>query len=349
MLKIAPELVERVQAASQPKDLYDLVQYAIELEHSTIPAYLAAYFSLKPGSNPAVGAILRSIVVQEMLHMAIACNLLIALGGYPVINKPGFIPKYPGPLPMGIGDLIVPIEKCSVDLVQNTFMAIEEPETPIHINALRAAAPAQTFRTIGEFYDALEAKLVAMGPKAFAKGRFGEEMVDNTWFPADQLFRIHDETTAASAIRLIVRQGEGTRQDPLDPEHQPAHYYRFEQIVKGRALIRDPTEPSGFKFAGDPIVLDAGNVWNAQPNPPDPKTLPAGSAAQRAATIFAFGYTQLLNNLHDTFNGAPDTMSRAMGLMYQLSANAKSVLSTPLPGSPGVMVGLSFIYQPTLA
>ncbi|HEY1426276.1 MAG TPA: ferritin-like protein [Caulobacteraceae bacterium] len=349
MLKIAPKLVERVQAAEQPEDLYDLVQQAIQLEHATIPAYLAAYFSLKPRTNQPVAEILRSVIVQEMLHMAIACNLLIALGGQPVINKPGFIPTYPGPLPMGIGDLIVPIEKCSVGLVRDTFMAIEEPETPIHINALRAAAAAPTFRTIGEFYDALAAKLLELGPKAFAKGRFGEEMVDNTWFPADQLFRIFDDKTAAAAIRLIVRQGEGTRQDPLDPEGEPAHYYRFEQIVKGRRLVRDPVERSGFKFAGAPVVLDTSNVWNAQTNPPDPSTLPAGSAAQRAATIFAFGYTALLNSLHDTFNGAPDAMSRAMGLMYQLRPTAQTVLQTPLPGSPSVMVGLSFVYQPTLA
>jgi rubrerythrin len=349
MLKIEPALLARVRAATAPDDLHELVQNAIELEHATIPTYLAAYFSLKPGTNQPVAEILRSVVVEEMLHMAIACNLLIALGGYPVINKPRFIPTYPGPLPMSIGnDLIVPIEKCSVDLVKKTFMAIEEPEDPIHIGALRAAAPV-TFGTIGEFYDALEEKLLQLGPKAFKTGRFDEEMVDNSWFPADQLFRITDDKSAAAAIRMIVRQGEGTRQSPLDPQQQPAHYYRFKQIVKRKRLIRDPSEPSGFKFAGAPVILEMANVWNMQPNPPDPKTLPAGSAAQPAATIFAFGYTALLNSLHDTFNGAPNTMSRAMGLMYQLRLTAQTVLQTPLPGSPNLSTGLSFIYQPSLA
>lgn len=347
MLKIDPKLIEQIEAASEPEDLHDLVQKAIELEHATIPTYLAAYFTLKPGTNQPVAEILRSVIVQEMLHMAIASNLLIALGGYPVIDRPGFIPKYPGPLPMQIGGgFDVPIERCSVRLVETIFMRIEEPEAPIPIQGLRAG-PVE-YRTIGEFYHALDMRLKWMGHRAFRKGRFNEEMVDNTWFPADQLFRIVDQKTASEAIQLIVRQGEGTRHSPLDPEEEPAHYYRFEQIVKGRRLIRDSKAPSGFVFGGAPIVLDETNIWNMVPNPLPPSALPAGSAAQRASMIFAFGYTALLRALHETFNGQPDAIKRAMGLMYQLRLTAQTVLQTPDPGRPGASTGLSFVYQPTM-
>ncbi|MDR3507459.1 MAG: ferritin-like protein [Caulobacteraceae bacterium] len=348
MLKINPKLVEQVRAAQSPEDLHQLVQGAIELEHATIPAYLAAYFTLKLGTNQPVAEIIRSVVVEEMLHMSIASNLLIAIGGRPVINKPGFIPTYPGPLPMNIGGLIVPIRKCSIDLVQNVFMKIEEPDEPIPIKAAATPAPVE-YNTIGDFYHALELKLREMGPKAFAHGRFHEEMVDNTWFSPTELFPITDEHTAAAGIRLIVRQGEGTRIDPLDPQNEPAHYYRFEQIVKGRRLIKDPAAPSGFSFGGAPVTLDVTNVWDMQPDPPNPDTLPADSAARRAATAFAYGYTSLLNALHDTFNGAPSTIGRAMGLMYQLRLQAQEVLQTPLPDHPGVSTGLSFTYQPTTA
>jgi rubrerythrin len=345
VLKIDRKLVRQVEAAREPEDLYELVQQAIELEHATIPAYLAAYFTLKLGTNQPVAQIIRSVVVQEMLHMSIASNLLIALGGHPEINKPAFIPTYPGPLPMNIGDLIVPIEKCSVALVRDTFMAIEEPETPIHIEALAASQ----YGTIGQFYDALDAKLKEMGPKAFAKGRFQEEMLDNTWFPADQLFRIYDNASASAGIHLIVRQGEGAKTTPLDPEDEPAHYYRFEQIVKGSQLIKDADAPSGFAFGGAPITLDSANVWNMKPNPPSPATLPSGSRARRAAVMFANGYTNLLNALHQTFNGQPAKISEVMGLMYQLRLSAQTVLATPLPDQPDVSTGLSFIYQPSLA
>jgi len=76
---------------------------AIELEHATIPAYLASYYSIVPKANLEASAIVRSVVIQEMLHMCIAANLLNALGGLPSIDPPQFIPSYPGPLPMSIG------------------------------------------------------------------------------------------------------------------------------------------------------------------------------------------------------------------------------------------------------
>ena len=69
-----------------------------------------------------------------MLHMTIAANLLVAIGGSPEINNSRFIPHYPGPLPMGIGrGLIVPIEKLSRRLVNTVFMSIEKPEHPIPV------------------------------------------------------------------------------------------------------------------------------------------------------------------------------------------------------------------------
>lgn len=350
MLTIDPRYVAAVQAAQEPGDLHDLVQKAIELEHSTIPPYLAAYFSLKLGTNEMVADIIRSVALQEMLHMTIASNLLIALGGSPQINRPGFVPKYPGPLPMDIGNgLIVPIEKCSVELVKNVFMVIEEPEDPIHIPVRLLATAEGTgpeFHTIGEFYAALDKKIQEMGQDAF-RGDFGREMVDNTWFPPDQLFRITDPESASAAIDLIVEQGEGTPTSPLDPEEEPAHYYRFEQIVVGKRLVRDPVT-GGFVFGGAPVLIDERNVWNMQPNG-DPDTLPKDSRARRSSVQFAYGYTSLLNALHRTFNGQPEAMRDAMGLMYQLRLAAQEVLSNPLPDNPDMATGLCFRWQPTTA
>ena len=350
MIKIEPRYIAAIQAARQPEDLYGLVQNAIELEHSTIPPYLGAYFSLKLGTNDMVAGIIRTVVMEEMLHMSIASNLMIAIGGSPRINRPGFVPKYPGPLPMNIGKgLIVPIEKCSVELVRKVFMVIEEPEDPIDI-PVRLLATAQgagpEFHTIGEFYAALDKKLQELGQPAF-RGDFGREMVDNTWFPPDQLFRITGPESASAAISLIVEQGEGTPTSPLDPEEEPAHYYRFQQIVKGKRLVRDPVT-GGFVFGGAPVRIDERNVWNMQPNG-DPDTLPEGSRARRASVQFAYGYTNLLNALHQTFNGRPEAIGDAMGLMYQLRLAAQDVLSTPLPDDADVATGLCFRWQPTTA
>ena len=161
MLKIKPGIVEAVAAAQSGPDLFEFLQSAVKLEHSTIPPYLTALYSIVPGTNAAVAQIIRSIVVQEMLHMTIAANVANAVRCPIIINRPGFVPTYPGPLPMMVDDdLQVGLEKLSADLVQHTFMRIEEPETPRHFPTVERAAAPQPFRTIGAFYDALMAKIL---------------------------------------------------------------------------------------------------------------------------------------------------------------------------------------------
>ncbi len=85
--------------------LREALQKAIELEHATIPPYLAAYYTLsETGAGPQQARKrLRRIFRQEMEHMRLACNVLNAIGGKPRIGGPDFMPHYPGPLPMGIG------------------------------------------------------------------------------------------------------------------------------------------------------------------------------------------------------------------------------------------------------
>ena len=46
-----------------------------------------------------VAAIIRSVVIEEMLHMALACNLLNAVGGQPEIDRAGFVPLSGSPCP----------------------------------------------------------------------------------------------------------------------------------------------------------------------------------------------------------------------------------------------------------
>ena len=100
MLKIHPQHVEAIQKAETLEDLYPLIQNAIELEHATIPPYLTAMFSIKPGKAQDIWNIIHSIVIEEMLHMTISSNIMNALGGHPSIDNSKFVPEYPGGLPM---------------------------------------------------------------------------------------------------------------------------------------------------------------------------------------------------------------------------------------------------------
>lgn len=117
-------------------NLRRMLQLAIELEHATIPPYLCALFSIKPGRNAEVARLIRGVVTEEMLHMALACNLLNAVGGAPEVAKPAFVPRYPGHLPGGIRpDLTVTLRRCSKDQIRDVFMAIEEPEQLLAVDA----------------------------------------------------------------------------------------------------------------------------------------------------------------------------------------------------------------------
>jgi hypothetical protein len=353
MLKIRPELVAGVRGAKRAEDLYEYLQGAIELEHATIPPYLTAVFSIKPGFNREARAIITSVANQEMLHMSIAANVLNAIGGRPIMDQPGFIPLFPGQLPMHIHEgLTVSLQKVTRGLVYNVFMAIEEPLLPIKLRVKQltmmptpefaGAAPVESFATIGEFYDALKERIRTFGDGIF-KHPSSPQVIDNTWFPADQMFPVTSADSACRALDVIVEQGEGTTTSPLEgPDGEPAHYYRLAQILYGRLLVKDADTKEGYSYSGAPVPLNPGGVWNLYP---DAKVADYGpdSRAYNLVQRFNYSYTSLLRALHQTFNGTPDNLRRAMGVMYELKLLANDVVSTPI-GDTGYTAAPTFEY-----
>jgi hypothetical protein len=346
MLAVDRTLVSGVRDAAGRADLHRFVQLAIELEHSTVPPYLTAYYTLRPGTNAEIAAAVRGVAVEEMLHLTVAANLLLALGGRPRIAAPDFVPDYPTVLPMNVGhSVVVGLAPYSPDLVRDVFMRIEEPERPLQLpggSADRAADPE--FATIGEFYAALRDKLTELGDSAFV-GDPRRQVVDRDWFPPDQLFPIRDVASAVTALELVAEEGEGTSSSPLDREGEPAHYYRFAELVHGRRLVADPSVPQGFSYTGAPVPFDPDGVW---PMPPDPR-LEAhrpGSRSRFVAERFTDCYTRLLQALQLAFDGAPGGLRPALGLMFELRLLAQDALATP--DADGRPTGLCFRYSPAL-
>src|SRR5665213_2756788 len=64
-----PLLKEKDSSIRTIGELRSAFQTAIELEHSTIPPYLVALYSIKDGTNQVATQIIRSVVIEEMLHM----------------------------------------------------------------------------------------------------------------------------------------------------------------------------------------------------------------------------------------------------------------------------------------
>ncbi len=324
------------------QDLLTALQQAIELEHSTIPPYLCALYSIKPGANVEVAELIRSVVIEEMLHMALIANLLVSVGGSPRMGHPGFVPRYPGPLPGGLrGGLTVRLRRCSIAQIRDVFMAIEEPEETVETVSGRdePGDPIDVHRfTIGWFYDEIERSLVKLSRAGRISFGHADRQV-SSWHGTGRLYVISNLRQARAAIREIKCQGEGASLfDPDDKDHELAHYYKFSEIVAGRRIVVDR---KGFSYTGDAVPFDPDGLWPMMDDP-DIALLAPGSRARILSEQFAETYQALLNGLERTFNGEPAFMSQVFGLMYSLGLAARQLVETPSGLGDGTTAGPSF-------
>ena len=336
---------------------------AITLEHSTIPPYLCALWSIKQPAHP-IRKILQVVVEEEMGHMALASNMLAALGGVPPIGDLGFVPSFPTQLPckirpIGNPNLVVGLEGFSVGLVANVFMAIEAPDTkPVPILAVHKlalnAAPVDggpTYPSIGKFYDAIRAAFEALGTAVTfpIDKQFSYSFSD----PLNRVFPIANIADALNAIDQIREQGEGTPTSPAaamsGKSKELAHYYQFEQIPRKKMFVQDG---SGAWIEGPDLL------------PPPPVTLfrmapvPEGGyvnppvAVLAAQKDFNDAYKEMLADLKNAWvlGGGPgkvsldraiDRMSGRNGLTG-LEDLAKAIFNCPIGTGPAV-------YGPTFA
>ena len=330
-------------------DLKAALQNAIMLELGTIPPYLTAWWTLKktsPGASIARG-VLSGIWQDEMFHMLATCNLLNAIGGAPVLNDPKQAPQYPGPLPMTIGGddghpFNVSLRRYSKALVQDTFMVIEEPEDPVTIGVGPQALAVDIedhYRTIGEFYIAVEAKIVEKGESLFANPHAKQ-------VEYDPVTAIKDVASAQKALQRIRFQGEGVPKTPFTTVDGTAfaHFYRFQSLWKGMALkvvngkpFFDPTQPI--------VVDEAADVIQMVDNPGQ-ADLSQDPVAQQKAQDFDQQYKGLLNDLHNIVNGDPDSLDIAIGTtMPSLTDAAMELLNHQIVAGPqaGQFAGPRFL------
>jgi hypothetical protein len=341
MILLSKQLLDDLE---RPGGVQRALQKAIELEHATLPAYLYSLYSLGD-SNVEIAGLMLSVIMEEMLHFAIACNTLNAIGGSPDIDKPDFIPIYPGHLPGGVDEsLCVHLRRFSKEHVHKTFMSIEEPEDPLHFPLLAVADTNHV--TIGEYYTRIEKRIADLGEGIFT-GDPGRQVVGG--FPPDEIFPITGVASATKGIELIKQQGEGTTTSPLDPEKQLAHYYRFAEIWHGNQLVRVKDAPPGtpddqkLNYDGPPIPFDEAKVLPIVDDPKSSK-YPPTSQAHYLNDNFNYAYTSLLKALHRTFNGHPSELDSAIAVMHSMRELAMEMMTVPFAN--GENAGPSFEYQP---
>jgi hypothetical protein len=324
--------------------LMKALQIAVELEHSTIPPYLCALYSIKEGQNQEAADLIRSVVVEEMLHMALSSNILISLGGHPNISHPRFVPQYPTSLPGGLrGGLTIHLRRCSIAQIRDVFLQIEEPEKTKdpERGEVDPCDPTQvSFFTIGWFYDQITKALKHLSKSGEIQFEHQDRQVKD-WTGPGKLLVIGSLDDALAAIKEIKEQGEGAGPlDPDDPGHELAHYYKFSEIVHGHRLVFD-RDTRTFSYTGASIPFDESGVW---PMMDDPNMIqyPAGSRALVLSEQFALSYKALLNGLHRTFNGDPAYLRDAIGAMYSIDLAARELMRTPSGRNDGTTAGPAF-------
>jgi hypothetical protein len=324
-------------------DLIKHLQWAIEVEHSTIPPYLCALYSIQEGTNSFAYNTIRSVVLEEMLHMVQACNILTAIGGTPVLNDPLFIPAYPAPLPKSNPRFNVGIEKFKPHSIE-TFLKIEKPSVP------NAKPQGENYDTIGQFYEAVKLGLQFVDDKEGgifkSENNYKQITPEQYYGSGGQIYPVYSLKNALDAINEIVGQGEGLNHTIEDPDHvlfgediDYAHYFKFNEIYMERRYLKGQspeTDPQGSK-----VDIDWNSVHDMQDNP-KMAYYAEDTPIYKKMLAFNVTYMKILDGIEKACNGKPEMLMIAIHLMYDLKYKAIELMTTP--NSKGQMVGPSFEY-----
>ncbi len=242
---------------------------AIELEFSTIPPYLCAQWSIN--SDPSdVSDMIQGVVVQEMLHFGLACNMYTATGASlkGQLAAPGFVPSYPtNGLPGGVHPgLVVSLQPLGNPALE-TFMSIEFPDVPpvVQQPATPPAPAPPAPPTIGAFYQTIATGFNTVFPNGNLPNNPSPNQV-SAGVDSDKLFPINTVADALQAISVIVDQGEGTSTSPDEGTFDPselAHYYEFAQVYYGAMVQQVGT---GFQYTGAAITMPTVFNFSTQNN-----------------------------------------------------------------------------------
>ncbi|MEH2066706.1 MAG: ferritin-like protein [Nostoc sp.] len=337
---------------------YYLIQ-AMKIEHATIPPYMTALYSIKPGTNLEAFHIIRAVAVEEMLHLTLVANVYNAVGGTfdsGVLTAHDFIPKYPSYLPTGSTDFKVGLSKFSPETVE-TFRQIErsqhvEEDRPLvesrtleeYLLEVIGCDPTKAFYSIGLFYAEIIRGLNALykekGSDLFCGDPKRQITPEYYYNGGGDIIPVTDLRSAIRALKVIQDQGEGSRSGTIyDAERELAHDYRFQQILKGQYYTIDKDDPTKSDEPDNPTGAHFTVDWNAVYPIKDNAKLsdyPQGSEVQAAASEFQSAYSRFLADIQYAFDGHPEHLIPAVGGMFRLKEQANNLMRNPIPGSPEV-------------
>ncbi len=285
-------------AAWQKAELHAHLQHALDLELWTIPLYLCSLFSIrglaktKHADYPEAAKLILSVVIQEMLHAELVCNISHALGYHPRFHFPVYDPAkgipfiHPSPhsLPQDIRGYQVKAHPLGHEALQ-LFCAIEFP----HPNREIAWEKEQRYGTIAELYRAIQlgvaahwdAYFVGREANTLQKNAFKEYHNQNGRHHGFSIM-IQSPEDAQRAVEAIIEQGEGADSGRVPADFRPptpekgkefdtawyrgnlSHYHKFRILLHSHQLLPPVYElaPEGGSFPAQAQLKEAlSGLW----------------------------------------------------------------------------------------
>jgi hypothetical protein len=360
---------ERAIIIEHRSSLIYMLCAAAELEHALMCEYLFAAFSLKRSVDEGLtqdqlavvdrwSSTIRTVAKQEMLHLAINCNLLTALGVSPHLSRPN-MPQPARHYPSGVRLELLPFGEQAL----RHFLFLERPEgmdlndaeglaavdnAIPHMGRQEIAPHLQEFQTVGHLYRSIEAGFLHLAEQMGEEKLFlgpPESQAQGELFGWSELGPITSTDEAVRAIGAIVAQGEGPR-----GHWRHAHFGRFLSVLREYLDMKEAAP--GLEVARPvlPVLVRVPETGEDVDLITDPTTA-------RVADLFNVVYEVLLHLLYrlmchiDESADQIDTLaSVAVGVMVGVMDPLADILTTmPVgPEHPGRTAGATFelFYQP---
>jgi Ferritin-like len=344
--------------------LWFLLAEAGQLEHALMCEYLFAAFSLKRDGSEGLTAeqaeavarwreVVLGVAVQEMLHLALASNLLAAIGGAPNFGRPPF-PARSRYFPPTVQLELIPFGERAL----RHFLYLERPEgmelddaegfeptgpAPAAMTEVDVVPWGQDFSTVGHLYrgieDGFRHLVERMGEERVFLGPARAQATAAT-FRWPELVAVTDLASACAAVETIVEQGEGARGDWRD-----AHYGRFLRVFEEYQELKrlDPDfEPARPVLPA--VVRQPAGVDERLPLIDDPLTAQVVDVFNIAYEIVLCTLTRFFTHTEETDEQLDILADVAVGMMAAvLEPLGEAVTMLPAgPSHPGRTAGPSF-------
>lgn len=264
-------------AVNDREELIYLLTEAAEFEHAVMCTYLYAQWSLKRDESEGITSeekaaidrwrgLMRSVAVEEMLHLALVNNLLASIGAAPHLTRPDFpIPE--GHFPADVDLHLAPFNKKTL----GHFVYIERPEGigiqdgkgfSHESHYPRAICPdlltptTRNYATQGHLYHGIAQAILRLAERLGEDGLFvghGEAQMGSAEFPLPGLVKVKNVDSAMRALEAIVEQGEGA-----PAYREDSHYARFALVyaeLQALKAARPEFEPA-MPAATNPVLTE---------------------------------------------------------------------------------------------